>query len=28
MEYEKYPDLEWFPEDIKTQLNEVKASLK
>ena len=28
MEYEKYPDLEWFPEDIKTKLNEVKASLK
>lgn len=26
-EFEKYPDLEWFPEDIKKQLREVKAKL-
>jgi len=27
-EFERYPDLEWFPEDVKKQLREVKASLK
>lgn len=27
-EFERYPDLEWFPEDVKKQLREVKTSLK